>query len=467
MKRIALAILFIIGVGISVFAGIKILRNRIVIRNQAADSCPVGQLKNVKCKFTVRSNAPFSYKVRVTSENTSADSNIAPFTVELPEEQYKPIGDISEIIREVSIPYLGRYKCFVEVKTTGVCPGEDKRDTSKECGPPDDAPTETPSPSPTPASPTPSPSLSPTPGGPGTDSKCKDCSKLNVSLNYNDPGRPRPTLTPPNVDERDLKIGRLKLNWTIAACSNGAAGCDDVEKIEFRAFNNDSCTGPTVGPTPPDQEGRYGNGISCIEASQDPGALFRLHQANAATCRCYQVNVQFKFDPNDPNAPRYCPNLPKENICCATECKPPEIIDDLNDPNDACPGDPADPYARPKGPNDPRCYFIPVNSCPRIHQKSLFNTWVNTGNNNSIEFDDDFEKSDKSVPRGDEQQVDYQYNDGGSYDVKLTCEGGYSCKKRIRVACGGPTPGNGGGNPPPGPGCPLPKVTGTCIDQRQ
>ncbi len=460
MKKIFLTVLLLIGLVGGIFAGITLLQDRIDIRNQAAHSCPVGEEKTVVCKFTVESSTPFTYVVTVTN---NAGGVVTAAGSMNPSE---PSTTISE---EVVIAHSGTYKCHVSVttKVTNSCGSIEASDEGEDvisCGPDDDPP----------GPPTNTPS--PTPGDTGIGGQCKDCSKVDISLDYTDPGRPLPTLTPPNINETDLKIGRLKIKWTPDACEKDAAGCDDVEKVEFSAYGNANCTGPTIAPTPGDQEGRYGTSIKCEEASSETGALFRLHEANGNGCRCYEATIKFKDDPTDPDdEPLFCPDKEKEVICCATTCKAPEIIEKPNVPAppedpanlDGCLGDPTGNYPGDlNDPNRPKCYFDPVPQCFKPNVSAKFETHSSGPGN--IDYDEDFEGTTDVIGVGDEEHRN-TYENGGSYDITMKCTIGaltYSCTKRVRVACtggGGDGGGGGGGGNPPA--CVLPPVTGVCIDQ--
>ncbi len=491
-KKIALVSLLLIGIIGGIVAGFMLVSGRIDIRNRAATSCPVGEVKRIICKFTVNSTAPFKYKVSVTSssDNTSSsdgvDSTTGPFTVTSEEKEFIPTESTSTIEEGIDIPYTGTYTCNVEVSATktnecGSTTATDTKNTSLTCTPPDDN---------TPPDGPGGPGGSPGPDGPGGGSgpTCKDCSQVEVKLDYEEPkDAQHPTLTPPNVKRDDLKIGRLTIEFK-GACG-ATMSCADIEKIEFRAYNNDSCSGqPNISPIPLNTEdedtlfGRYGSSIKCDDAlikAGDPyneGARFRLHQANGDQCRCYKVNVEFTGDPEDRLV---CPNMPQENICCPKECAPVEIVDNPDDPNDGCPGDPDGPR-----PNElSKCYITPLNACANVNARTRFKT--HSSNGGRIGFDDDFKgPADDMQPvnPGDEDH-EYIYNDGGSYDVKLTCnedllcQNGVcppkqTCTKRISVTCsngpGNPPPGNPPpGNPPPGspPACVVPPVSGICVDQ--
>lgn len=497
-KKIAIAMLLLFVIVGGIFAGLMLVSGRIDIRNRAANSCPVGVLKMVTCKFTVDSTVPFTYVVTVSSSTDStsnSDGTTGLYSATSGEREIVPTEPSTNIQESVEVQFTGTYTCNVKVTATvtnacGSKTATDTKNTSLVCTPPDDI---TPPDSPDgPGGPT-GPTGPDGPGG-GSGPACKDCSKVEVKLDYEEPkDAVNPTLTPPNVKRDDLKIGRLTIEF-LGECGK-TMSCADVKKIEFRAYNNDSCSGqPNVSPIPLNTEdedtlfGRYGSSIKCDDAlikAGDPyneGARFRLHQANGDQCRCYKVNVEFEGDPEDRLV---CPNMPQENICCPTVCAPVEIVDNPDDPNDGCPGDPSGPR-----PNDPStCYLTPLNACANRNARTRFKTHAINGG--QIGFDDDFKApADDMQPvgQGDEDH-DYIYNDGGSYDVKLTCNEDLlclngvcppkqTCTKRISVTCsnppGGPPgnpPGGGGGGeggntPPPGPpACIVPPISGVCIDQ--
>lgn len=460
MRKIGITILLFIGIVGGIFAGITLLQDRVDIRNQAADSCPIGSEKTVKCTFTVESSTPFTYVVTVT--NGAGGSVTAGGSMD-------PSEPSTTITEELTIVHSGTYKCHVSVttKVTNSCGTKEASDEGEDtiaCTPDDDPPgppTNTPSP-------TPDRDQSPA---------CSDCSRVEVKLDFEEPkGQSKPTLTPPNVYKDDLKIGRLTIEFINPSECGVSMSCADIKKIEFRAYNNDSCSGqPDLTPIPlnsegDDEYGRYGSSIKCSDAVISPGnnpynegALFRLHQARGANCRCYKVNVEFTKDAEEKPV---CPNMPKENVCCSSVCVPPEIIDDPDDPNDGCPGDPDGPR-----PNDnPKCYFVPQTSCPRINAETHFKSYTGgAGSGGYLGYDDDF----AGAPDGKDQRVlneedhFYNYKDGGSYDVKLICDNGQTCKKRLRMTCNDGSPGGpGNGNPPPPPpACVLPEISGICIDQ--
>jgi len=395
-----------------------------------------------------------------------------------------PAGTTTTLTEVVpNVPFTGNYTCSVKVAATvtntcGTVTMNDEKSSTVTCTPPGDG----------------GPQITPPTDG-GSGPTCQDCSSVEVKLDYTDPGKPNPTLTPPSQFKDDLKIGRLTIEFK-GTCGS-TMSCDDIKKIEFRAYDNDSCSGePNISPIPLNTEdedslfGRYGSSIKCSDAlikagaAYDEGARFRLHQANGDQCRCYKVNVDFKDDPD--NRP-VCPNMPKESICCAA-CNPadkPEIIDNPDDPNDGCPGDPDGARANDK----PTCYMESMNSCPTLNSKARFKT--HSDNGGTIGFDDDFKAPTddmQPVGQGDEDH-DYIYNDRGSYDIKLTCNEDLlcldgkckkqTCTKRIRVSCGNPPgnpppgspPGGGGGGTTPIPldtppiACVVPDISGSCEDQ--
>ncbi len=474
LKKIALVLLVFVGILGGIAAGYQLVTTgRIDIRNRASNSCPADRIENIVCKFTVKSSDPFTYSGVITSGAYSV-------AIPAPAQPVVPSnGSIDVEAPAVDVPNAGEFRCSITVTAVNAC-GSKSATAEKAfvCLPGD-----------TPGDPnsTPPPSITESP-------ICQDCTHVKVELNFEEPpGAQHPTLTPPSVYKDDLKIGRLTLEFK-GACGE-TMSCADIKKIEFRAYDNDKCEGqPNLTPIPLDSQlgdsefGRYGSSIKCSDKVVKPGdkpyeegALFRLHQANGDKCRCYKVNVEFKDDPEDRPV---CPNMPKENICCSNECTPPEIVDNPDDPNDGCPGDPDGP--RPL--DTPVCNFTPLNSCPRLNAKARFKTFTG-GSGGDFGFDDDFkggnhngrdgkDGKDEGVGAPDGEEHDYIYNDGGSYDVRLTCNNGQSCTKRIHITCespngggGGNPPGGGGGNPPPpgpttGPSCPaIPQPTGVCVSQ--
>ncbi|KXK10436.1 MAG: hypothetical protein UZ22_OP11002000739 [Microgenomates bacterium OLB23] len=477
LKKIGIALVLLLSIVGGIVAGLMLVQGRIDIRNRAADSCPVGEVKLVKCKFTVTTSAPtFTYEVSVTSSALDGtNSTLSPVTIVNPPVTTDTTGTSTVVTADVAnVPYLGQYRCDIKVSATATNSCGSKTATAEQFGSLVCRPDEN-----TPGDPVTTP---PTDGGGGNDPICQDCSKVEVKLNFDQPnGQQQPTLTPPNVYNDDLKIGRLTIEFK-GECG-ATMSCEKVKKIEFRAYDNESCSGePNVTPIPlntddsDDNYDRYGSSIKCDEAlikagePYNEGSRFRLHQANGDKCRCYKVNVEFV---DDPEGRPICPNTPQENICCSSTCVPPEIIDNPNDPNDGCPGDPDGPR-----PNDtPKCYFEPQNSCPRRNAETHFKSYTG-GSGGNLGYDDDFRGdasgNDQRVGITDGEDHFYNYPDGGSYDVRLRCDNGQKCVKRVRVTCtdgpGGPGPGDPGnpGNPgePDEPNaCVLPAISGICTDQ--
>lgn len=465
LKKISLALLLVLVIVGGIFAGLMLVRGRIDIRNRAANSCPAGSLQNITCEFTVNSSVPFTYVVSVTSASSTAstDGSGGPFTISSEEKSMTPAGTTTTLTEVVpNVPFTGNYTCSVKVAATvtntcGTVTMNDEKSSTVTCTPPGDG----------------GPQITPPTDG-GSGPTCPSCSRVDIELNFdNKNGGPIPTLTPPSIQDADLKIGRLRVRFA-AECGVNAS-CANVRKIEFRAYNNATCEGPDPDLTPiplnssdgPIEYGRYGSSIKCSEADKDPGALFRIHQASGDQCRCYKANIEFN---DDPESPPICPKFPTTTVCCSTECKAPEIIESL-DPNDH-----TDDCSTDLLPVDQRCNFDPAPQCPSVNATANFG--VDTGGSGgNLGVDDDFRGAENGqdipIPAGSDGDYDYRYPDAGSYDVKLTCNNGKTCTKRIRVKCGNPPgnpppgnpPGGGGGGGTPPIACVVPDISGSCEDQ--
>ncbi len=272
-------------------------------------------------------------------------------------------------------------------------------DEAPACGP--KTPTATPSPT---GQGGPGPTATP---GPGT---CKDCDALMCSMLIDDSGK--------------TNIVKLVISYKKDSCKPQDFVCKDGSVTIERG------DGKKVPISESECQKMINEGLP---------VQYKIHQSNGDKCVDYVASV---------NGARCQDAKCTTEYCCPTNCaKIEEVPPTSGFAGDGCSDKCNFEFTNPNEGSTDSCLKLPDNTEAKVRI---------VAGSGGIDFDDDFSTEDeKGAREGD--TVSYKYNDGGFYDVQLTCldaqtEQGEAypiCTKRVSIMCGGG--GDGGGTPSPTP----------------